>query len=350
MTNPGSHVVVAGANSGGQGLTLGMKFLHPSEVRAACRAFDGGATMRVDQYAALVAECAFPELHYVECQLIDEKGHACRQKFGKGWVARRKDGVEVLVGGRCTQRHFVGAGVESLKQFKADAARLVRQNKLRDAIARFQEFQVNAEFARGLQGLIGRHTALRVQVDAARDALPHAVLERLKRLARGTSRAVPGEVRHIKQVERNGQVIEVSDWRPMSFGVVWNAEIVLLGAVLSIGRALAAAEAARQSDIAPISQDLAALTARLNTLLEVDRVSAELNGAEVSFSEFMQAENWRVLSWLAINEDDQRLVAAKALELAGKPAKPHDAKQAIAQWRQEIRGSNGGRDVRPVQR
>jgi hypothetical protein len=326
-----------------------MKFTNPSEVRAVCRALDAAASMRVDSYSELIAECSFPELHYVECQLIDDKGHACRQKFGKGWVARRKDGVEVLIGGSCAKRHFLGAGADSLKQFKADAARLVRQNKVNEALSRLNEFHSNAEYGRKLQDLSARQQALCTQIYAAREALPHAVLERLKRLARGSSRSVPGEVRHTKKIERNGHVVEVPDWRPLSLGVISNPEIILLGAVLSVGRTISAATDALMASVDYIKDDLQALTDRLNALLDADRGASELLAAEASFNLFMQPGNWRVLSWLAIREEDQRMVVSKMLELEGKPAKPHDAKQAIAQWSLEIRAANGGREFRAVQ-
>jgi hypothetical protein len=326
-----------------------MKFLHPSEVNRERSNLNTSSTMRVDQYATLVAECSFPDLHYVECQLIDDKGHACRQRFGKGWVARRADGVEVLIGGRCAQKHFLGAGGESLKLFQTHSAELIRKNKLRDANARLEAFKTDSDYALRLAESRARLTELQARAQRERDSLPHAVIERLRRMQRGGARSVPGVVRHKKNVERDGKVIEVDDWRPFSFGVVASPQAIFASTYSAIAATLEAAEWALQAPSDSIAEDLSALTTRLNTFSAALRTVVEIEEADHALRSYSTSENLQTVCWLAINEDDRRRVAMRALELNGKQAKLHDAKLALLEWQRKIRSGNGDREIQPVQ-
>jgi hypothetical protein len=325
-----------------------MRFASPLDAQRACPALDLSATLRVADYATLVAECSFPKDDYVECQLIDHKGHACRQLWGKGWVARRKDGVEVLIGKDCALRHFLNAGEANLATFKAHSAELIRQNKLRDANERLKAYLADKEYASRLRLAAERARGLRARVQLEREALPQWVLDRLRNFG-DASRAVMGEEKHFEKVERNGEVIEVPDWRPFSFGVVQHPHAILPTLFVPIERKISAAENALMFGASFIATDIRKLTASLNSLKAAENCNAELDAAFAAIDSFASPANYRVLCWLGRDDHERRKVVSRALQLEGRPFKPHDAKLDLLELQKQIRARNGNREFRGIQ-
>lgn len=325
-----------------------MRFVSPAAVRSARPALDLSATLRVADYATLVAECAFPKSEYVECQLIDDKGHACRQKWGKGWVARRKDGVEMLIGGDCALRHFLGAGEDSLATFKAHSAELIRQNKLCDANARLQAYLTDKEYASRLHLAAERARGLRARVQLEREALSQWVLDRLRHFG-DASRAVMGEEKHFEKVERNGQVVEVPDWRPFSFGVLSHPHAIMPTLCVPFERKISAAQNALVFGADFIANDLKKLTVSLNALKAAENCNSDLDAAFAAIEAFASPANLRILCWLGRDDHERRKVISRALQLEGRPFKPHDAKLDLLELQRQIRARNGNREFRGAQ-
>jgi len=77
-------------------------FQHPGEIFERPN-FDGDASIPVDQFESFVGVFVFQDK--MICQ-VNRNGKHCHQKHQHGWVFRRSDGVEVIVGCDCAKNHF----------------------------------------------------------------------------------------------------------------------------------------------------------------------------------------------------------------------------------------------------
>jgi hypothetical protein len=326
-----------------------MKFLLPADARASCQRLDTDATMRIAEYGGLVAETAYPEIHRVECQLIREDGRVCHTKFGNGWIASRKDGVQVYIGGDCAGRHF-SAGGEEGKRYRADATAMARSNRISALRQRIETRKSDADYLAALRSSYERCETLRDQAVAERDGLPERVVRRLHDIRRGISRDVPGEVRYVeKDEDREGKVFDVVRWRPASLGTLMGVEGLDTGTISSIQETVRSAHNALRETAADEKRLEKALTNQINKLDAAATLPARLDSIERSLEMFRRPENYRALCWIAIRDDDREAVVARMLERQHQPAKLQHARAKIAEWRREIESAHGGRLFRAIQ-
>jgi hypothetical protein len=320
-----------------------MKFLSPAEARAACLRLDETATMRVSEYASLVAENAFPENDQVICQLINEKGQACRQRHGKGFVAKRNDGVELFIGGDCAHKHF---GAES--GFATDAEMLQRANRVRDLRDRIAARKAEPVFAETLRADWSRSEELKKRIAEERAALPSRVVGRLVDMMKTGGRSVPGEVRDVEiYKDEHGNEHERITWRAVTLATVASPEGLNLEEIESVQATLRAARKALREDV-PTSSLERQLKEIVVALDAAPACSMRVAALEQSFKSFLTAANLQAASWLALRAEDQETVVARALELARRSSRSQQIRASIAEWTRELQAANGGRAFRPL--
>jgi hypothetical protein len=325
-----------------------MKFLNSAEARKHCPNLDTTATMQVADYECLVAETAYAKIDFVKCQLVRVAGHECPQRFGAGWVAKRKDGVQVYIGGDCADKNFRAAGDEG-KRYRADARALELANRIEGLRARIAARKENAEFVTGLAETYQRCEALEDRARAECDALPAEVLSRLFSMLRTMRREVPGEVRYVEKEEDpsdSSKTIDVVRWRPTSLGVLQGLEGLNSGRLASLKTTVRDARNALRRVVSDEKRLEATLKNQIAAIEGADSVPQTLDAFERSLSSFRELDNYRTLSWLAVRDDEREKVVERYLKLAGRPTSLQAVRNLIGVWRRDIEERHGGKQFR----
>lgn len=326
-----------------------MKFLTPAEAKRARPNLDDSATMRVDEYAGVIAQNDFLEIHFVECQLINRFGNRCKKKRGDGWIVRRKDGVELFIGGDCFEFHLKEVGGAIAEQFERDVAKLRREIELADARKRLAEKKADAALAKHLTELWNRANDLIHLQTCERRAIGPKVLDRLAKMAKLGSRSVPGETKYIeKREDKDQKVYEVAVWRPISYGAVVNPEAMDPGPLARIAQELRAATAAQRMTV-PIEEiEFRELKKLLKTFEPIEYIPQRLDALERSLLAFATPANMRTICWLARDSVDRDQVVHHGLGMSNQPRDRNQIIALITQWQREIEAQNEGRDCRPL--
>jgi hypothetical protein len=328
-----------------------MKFLTPNEVRVACPELDTTATLKLADYEKLVGETAFARTNFVECQLIRADSKVCRTPFGSGWVARRKDGVAVYIGGDCANNHAIASGADG-KRYQDEAAALARANRISLLQRRIDAHKADDAYLAKLNSNWERAESLEVRCANAREQIPDRVCNRLFQFLRGISRDVPGEARYVEKEEDpndENEVIDVVRWRKISLGSIRGIEGLDVTRTKWVQQILRdARQALRQSavDEKRLEKFLTNQVSKLDAAVGVGR---RLDEVEESLAAFHRFENFRALCWIAIRDDDREAVVAHGLRLAGRAASLIDVRATVSAWRKEIEDRHGGRIFRAIQ-
>jgi hypothetical protein len=326
-----------------------MTFRTPAEAKAARPNLDLAATMRAEEYGGLIEHNDFPEMQWVTCQLINRFGNVCRKLHGFGYVVRRKDAVELFVGGDCFKSHLAEAGESLAKQFDSDIAELKRKTELADAQRRLAEKKADVAFAAHVAEVWRRASQLKELQDIERRALGPRVLERLSKMAKAGTRFVPGETKHVEMREdKNQQPYAVEVWKPTSFGALAGLGALNPGPLERVIAELRTASTVLKSSTVLDGLEYRQLKKLLKTFEPIESIPQRLDAIEQELASFTTAANWRSVSWLARDEVDRERIIRHALEASGQPRSSSHIRALVAQWLAEIQRENRGRECRPL--
>lgn len=306
-------------------------FRTPQDAREAHPRLDLDAAMPKEAFDAITGVYSYDRAHFVICQL-EINGQICRQEHGKGWIMRRTDGVEGYIGKDCAHEHFKKD--HAFTNAVAHARRQVRTGALIERLRCLLDDPLRRD--RIVDGF-ERQRALLREIRRIRDLLPFVVKETLERVAKGGRNAVWLEFEYLeKDEDKDGNVFEVSRWRPETIGVVDSPSSIDLGRVDSIGEAFRAALTAYDYAKPSPEHPYRTLLGWAESLEALDRCESDLDELSNGLESFLRPMNLQLLCWLCRKESDQVDTVQAVLRLTGSPAGGMAARSAWGAWRREI--------------
>ena len=297
--------------------------------------------MPKEAFADITGAYGYERAHFVTCQLeID--GQICKQEHGRGWIMLRVDGVEGYIGKDCAHEHF-----KRDHAFSSAVARARREVRTDALVARLEALLADPLRRDRIVDGFGRQHSMLQEIRRIRDLLPFAVKESLERMTKSGGAAVRLEFEYREKAEdRNGNVIEVSRWRPETVGSINAPGAIGLRGIENIGEAfraaLTACDHARPSADVPYKT----LLGWAESLEALDRCESDLDDLAEDLESFVLPMNLRMLCWLCHKESDQVEAAQAVLRLTGSSGSESFARAARNEWRREIMAAYQDRPFR----
>lgn len=313
-------------------------FTSPRDVEAARPSLDRECGISLQEFAGLVGPYSFPEADRVSCQL-DEKGDGslCRQVHGRGWVVRRKDGKEGLIGRDCAKGHF-GADAN----FSSEVQRVNRELRIDSLVARILERQSDESFADRLDAAINRQRELRDQITKLRDCWPEELLRRLADMGKSGNSSVMVSVRYVEKDEGGRPKYT---YQPVRIGSISTPGAMDRSALSAIATRLQDAQAALHEAIPDRQQKERKLREWIQAIDGLEQCEGELDEIPEGLAQFTAPENLKLLCWTVRPDHIQDAILRAALELmTGQSVSEEEARREKLALAGEIRKANGSRD------
>ena len=316
------------------------------EIVKARPGFDEACIITRENFAALVGDYSFGEDALCQVESIDAKGHPCRNKHRNGWLGRRKDGKEGLIGSTCGPKYFEGH-----QGFAANRASVRRELDLDDLTARLGAIGADADFLPRLESVRARLQAVREQSNARLESLPQDVGARLRAMAKSRNSDLRIEIEYPEQVDdelRPGKTHTKVTWVPQTVGVVAGLSIADRAPIHDLQKGVAAVSEAFKSLDARRELGGTKLRSQLRVLESLPSIEAQLVSFETAWSAFARPENLRNL-WLLSRRRENQIACMRLAAIAeGSSTSNHLLAAALKDAETALRLANGNRGVRPV--
>jgi len=187
-------------------------------------AFDPTCVITRDNFAVLIGDYGFSEDALCQVESVETKDRPCRNKHRKGYLGRRIDGKEGLIGSTCGPKYFEGH-----KGFASNLATVKREINLDQLTARLQAIKADPAFLPKIEALHERLQTVRGKLHALVDSLPKDVADRLRAMAKSRNADLRIEVEFIERVDdasRPGKTRQKSSWLPRTIGSIAGVSIV----------------------------------------------------------------------------------------------------------------------------
>lgn len=270
------------------------------------------------------------------CRLSGDGLSVCKQRHGRGWVARdRRCGTEVFIGLNCAHDHL---GADS--SFAAERRRVTEEIKTGELLRRLRERLADAKLERRLCDAINKAGSLIATVQTQRGKWPQRLLLRLSDMARTGNRRVGIRVEYVERDERGRET--------RTYVAAPIGDVVAPGALdavrlLKARSGLSAAAASLRQGMPTANVTSKQLQARLRPLDEANSCEGVLAQVVDDLSRFNSHENLRLLPWL-VRDDVRSDVAKQCLQIAaGRSISNAEVAQWLQQQADAIRTAHGGR-------
>jgi len=307
-------------------------------LRAHRASYDAAASITIATFQSLISAVLMRE--DLSCQLSHRDGGRCNHWFRRGWLARRKDGVEVIIGGDCAQKHF-----NASETFRLEKRRLSREIAVEGHLTALAELLRDRSAVRSrITALLTRLAANGQQLRALEDALPTEVPYRLAAMAKDRRGRVEVEVQY---AELNEDGKEEKKWRRRDVGTIVGLLAWEGPHAKDLYPRLRMAEFAARDAVLRADQALDDLKKWREALEQVPHCDDTIAQLERALAEFTTIENLALLCFLVKNEDAQRAITRLVLERSGI-GRPTDMKvqDTLNQWKKRVREQHGGLNIR----
>lgn len=308
--------------------------------------FDESCVITKENFKDVVGDYGFDEVVKCQVERKNTKDLLCGHEHQNGYLARRADDKEGLIGRDCADMYF-----EDHIDFLAKRSFVTRELTITDLIDRLRTVQQDETYLSKLDALHDRMQALREKSKSLLEDLPDDVRERLRAMAKAKNIALNIDVRFIERVEdeRTGKILEKANWVTQTIGAISGIEIIERAEIIALGKTFQSIGEAFES--LDIRRDLGdrKLRAQLKILETLPRCESLLEHFERQLQLFGTAENLRKL-WLL----SRRLVSqlgclrVAAVAAGSKEATDSDLKVLLKQITKSLMEENGNRDVRPI--
>lgn len=299
--------------------------------------FDEQCSMTLDNFKSLVG--AYQIREQLRCQ-VDRDGSRCNQEHFNGWLGRRNDDKEALIGVDCANKYF-----HANEKFRAERRRLSHDIRVDGLVT-------------ALRNHLSDKAAITARVDSAVKRL-----QDIRVVTRDFEQEFPGEVIHrLRDMfkSRNAVIlIEVQNREPLKdvkVKITWERRVLTSMAGMGIWEGLqngflptTLAEIKRAIAEAVVSknQKEAQLRKWRESLDKLPLCEEMLSGIERSLSQFSTDENIALTCLLVKNYERQREVAEFILKRRGNSRPSQTQTQDfVNEVKASVRQQYGGRDFR----
>ena len=297
-------------------------------------------------FADLVGDYNFPEDAHCQVERKDSEGILCGHEHRKGWVGRRKDGKEGLIGSSCGPTYF-----KDHADFEHHRAFVTRELDLDDVISRLKAFEREGAFLLRLDACAERLRSLRERSKQMVESLPADVHERLKTMAKAGNASVNIEINFPTRVEdkRTGEIRTRSSWVSQSIGSVAGLDIVDRAKLISLGTELKAVRSTYQSLDTRREAGIRKLRAQVRTLDSLSTLESVVADLEEKLEAFEGPENLKNFWLLSRQQGSQSKCIRVWAAATGVPNPSNNwVRTTLAKAEEKLRDSNGGREIRPT--
>lgn len=302
--------------------------------------FDPSCGISPETVTGLIGEyhCVSDEERPCQRQKADGR---CGEGHRNGWLGRRSDGKEALIGWNCGLEHFKASAV-----FATERSRVTRELELDRLLERLEATAGNAEYRANAKATLERAYEIRHDVQAIRDRLPASVQQAVNRMARRGDAGVYVEYQYEKLDPKSDKPKLISDWISQRVGAIF-------GLKMWDGHALRTAitelTTIRDTLLAAVVQrDVGArkLRAWADALERLPHCKSTLDETAAAATEFMEPANLRWLCLVTSNHDHRLELASLVLKLQNSSSDRLAAEKSYRSLAAEIRGRADGRDFR----
>ena len=273
-------------------------------------AFDVTCAITVENIQALLAE--YHGAEWANCQ-VERDGKLCNHEFQNGWLARRDDGKEGMIGCDCAEKYF-----DANDRFRTERYRLNREIRIESHLFALQELLGDqAAYASRYKRASTRLRTALDELSELRDELPAEVVKALRDMVKTRATTVFVEVQYFETTEKGEQV---STWRRRDVGgvlglVAWDETLVreVFTSLQRVREALdkvVVSKDQKESELRKWREGLEALPYCEREIERIDR------GAR----DFLRPGNVALLCHLVANQTKQRDIARLTLKLSGERA------------------------------
>ncbi|BEJ49327.1 hypothetical protein Ri1_19260 [Aeromonas dhakensis] len=151
--------------------------------------------MTLNDFSKLIAQYHLEET--VRCQIHSDKGY-CRNPHNNGWLAKKKDGKEVLIGKDCAQG-YLGAN----DKFVLEKNRLNAEIRRRKLIERLTLLREDKTLAERIDSAKDKVLHARKLIDAFRNRIPNSIERHLLNMIKTSVQDVLIELKW-EQIDEDG--------------------------------------------------------------------------------------------------------------------------------------------------
>jgi hypothetical protein len=310
-------------------------------------AFDANCVITRDNFAVLVGDYGFPVDALCQVESIEAKDRPCRNKHRKGYIGRRIDGKEGLIGSTCGPKYFEGH-----KGFASNLATVKREIDLDKLTERLLVIQADAAFLPRIDGLRERLQAVRAKVNTFMENLPQDVADRLRDMAKSRNADLRVAVEFVERVEdtlRPGKTRVKSNWLPRTIGSIASLSIVDRAPLFAVQAQLLSVRKAFDSLDASRELGGRKLAKQLKILDMVPNLETQVAAFEAAWSAFNRPDNLQHF-WLLSRQQSSQLACLQIYSAAAGQPKltEHQLLSALRDVKTKWSSSNEGRQIRPA--
>jgi hypothetical protein len=313
---------------------LSKTFLEYREI-AERQAFDPECGIAVEDFAGLVGEYHFVGDAEYPCQVMRD-GRRCDEDHKNGWLGRKKDGREALIGSTCGPKNFKASLV-----FVAERRRLNNEHSIQTSLHRLKGTLCNPGYAEEVTQIRERLRRFVSGLDEYREALPGEIVATLIYKATNDQSDVVVRFRHDDEDDNGKPIVR---WEPERIGFisglsVWHPKCThgTFAAINEIRAVLRVAKAAPEEGRRKLKEWADTLDGLPGCKRQVDSFESQLEA-------FGNAENLKLLCLLLSNQYVGVSAAGVVIERAtGTRAAPGAPRQMYNELRKAVSTRSNGR-------
>lgn len=292
-------------------------------------------TITVDNFHSLIGDM-YHFKEEVHCQ-VEREGNRCDQAHKNGWLGRRKDNQEALIGKDCGNKYFI-----ENEEFRKERERVNREGRIESHISAL------GSLLQDKQALLTRWNKaaekLQQTLELRRDtqlALPLLVVDRLYDMVRTGNRAVSVDAQFLEEIDEKGREKKV--WHLREIGAIrgvalWEDNRDLYGTMEGIRKAINEAAVSR-------NEKEATLRNWRETIEQLPQIEERIENFNRGGADFRTEGNLALLCFLVTDQSKQLDILMLLLKVQGqdKPTRPNAQKllnELNAQVKAETRSLN----------
>ena len=303
--------------------------------------FDPECEITVENFASLVGEVHLVEDEQeIQCQVKQpDKRKRCEEGHKNGWLGRRKDGKEALIGRNCGIKYFHGHS-----EFNADRRRITRELNIDRYIERLQATRGNPSYADELTRTIGRLKFVREEILHLQEILPKSIVWRIQEMVKLKNPTFGVRFRYEDEDDEGNLVPE---WVPVTIGTIAGIAVWDQSQMALMFRGLYEIRDAHKE--AQVSGDAGERKLRnwADKLDELSRHTTSVTDLESALDAFLEPSNLKNLCFLVPNQNDATKAARFSLEReTGHTVTTEAAKKLFRELSTALQVRGGGRPFR----
>lgn len=294
--------------------------------------------MTLNDFSKLIAQYHLEEK--VRCQIHSDKGY-CRNPHNNGWLAKKKNGKEVLIGIDCAQG-YLGAN----DKFVLEKNRLNTEIRRKKLIERFTLLREDKTLADRIDSAKDKVLHARKLIDAFRNRMPSSIERHLLNMMKTSVQDTLIELKW-EQIDEDGNK-EVR-WIKTPLGKVQTCTFLDKSVVKELIKEI---NDIKSKFIEIISLDVNAqlgskkLGALVTKVESFNLLESKIDGMVDDFNRFIEVQNLRLLCYLPSRDDERLSIAEYILQYHATSVGQVTARKLLSTFDENIRKVHNCLDFR----